>query len=114
MPNEGTSIFNNRIYTILKYITQIVLPAIGALYFGLGSLWNFPEIDKVVGSISIICVFIGTLLGISSAQYNKNKFDGHIEVSETDGGGKSFLLVLKDGPEVLDTKQTALFKIQNT
>lgn len=62
---------SNRTYDILKWIAQIVLPALGALYFGLASIWGFPAADKVVGTITVIDTFIGVILGISTAQYNK-------------------------------------------
>jgi hypothetical protein len=64
-------IFDDRVYDILKYIALIVLPAIGALYFGLAKIWGFPFGEEIVGTITIIDTFLGTLLGISTSQYNK-------------------------------------------
>lgn len=63
---------NNKVYDILKWIVMIVLPAISALYVGLGSIWGWLYIEQVAGSISCVTVFLGALLGISTAQYNKN------------------------------------------
>ena len=65
-------LFDNKVYDILKYIALIVLPAIGALYFGLAKIWGFPFGEEIVGTITIIDTFLGTLLGISTNQYNKN------------------------------------------
>lgn len=62
---------NNKTYDILKYIAQIVLPALGTLYFALAGLWNFPYVEQVVGTISAVDTFLGVLLGISSNNYNK-------------------------------------------
>lgn len=64
---------NNKTYDILKYIAQIVLPALGTLYFALAGLWNFPYVEQVVGTISAVDTFLGVLLGISSNNYNKKK-----------------------------------------
>lgn len=64
-------VFNNKAYDILKWIAQIVLPAIGALYFGLSQIWGFPYGEEIVGTITLMDVFLGTLLGISSSGYNK-------------------------------------------
>ncbi len=64
---------NNKVYDVLKYIAQIVLPALGTLYFALAGLWNFPYVEQVVGTISAVDTFLGVLLGISSNNYNKNK-----------------------------------------
>jgi len=61
----------NRVYDILKYIAQIVLPALGTLYFALAKIWNFPYGAEVVGTISAVDAFLGALLKISSDQYSK-------------------------------------------
>lgn len=61
----------NKLYDILKYIALIALPALGALYFGLAGIWGLPYGEQVVGTISVIDAFLGTLLGISTVKYNK-------------------------------------------
>lgn len=62
---------SNRTYDVLKWIAQILLPAIGTLYFALASIWNLPYGEAIVGTITAIDTFLGCLLGISSANYNK-------------------------------------------
>ena len=62
---------SNKAYDVLKFIAQIVLPAIATLYFALASIWNFPYAEQIVGTISAIDAFLGALLGISTANYNK-------------------------------------------
>lgn len=61
----------NKVYDILKWIAQILLPAIATLYFALAKIWNFPCPAEVVGTISAVDVFLGTVLKISTAEYNK-------------------------------------------
>lgn len=63
---------SNKMYDILKYIALIVLPACGALYFGLAQIWGLPHGEQVVGTITTLDTFLGALLGISTARYNKN------------------------------------------
>ena len=62
---------NNQTYDVLKYIAQIVLPALGTLYFALSQIWGLPYGEEIVGTITAIDAFMGALLGISSAQYYK-------------------------------------------
>ena len=62
---------SNKTYDILKWITQYMLPAIGTLYFALAGIWGFPYGEQIVGTITAIDTFLGVVLGISSAQYNK-------------------------------------------
>jgi hypothetical protein len=64
---------SNKAYDILKFIAQIVLPALGTLYFALASIWGFPYGEQIVGTITAVDAFLGALLGISTVQYNNNK-----------------------------------------
>lgn len=64
---------SNKVYDILKWIALILLPALGTLYFALAGIWSFPYAEEVVGSITAVDTFLGVLLGISSANYNKTE-----------------------------------------
>lgn len=74
-------VLKNSTYDILKYICQIVLPAIGTLYFALAQIWGFPYAEQIVGTITAIDTFLGAILMISSASYNKSKNDVEKEIS---------------------------------
>lgn len=65
----------NKTYDVLKYIAQIVLPALGTLYAALAPLWNLPYAEAIVGTIVAIDAFLGALLGLSSANYYKKGKD---------------------------------------
>lgn len=62
---------SNNAYDILKWIAQILLPALGTLYFALSKIWGLPYSTEVVGTIAAVDTFLGALLGISNAEYNK-------------------------------------------
>lgn len=62
---------SNKTYDILKYIAQIVIPALATLYFALSKIWGLPYGEEIVGTLSAIDIFLGTLLRISTSQYNK-------------------------------------------
>lgn len=62
---------SNKVYDVLKWITTVILPAIGTLYFALAGIWGFPYADQIVGTITAVVTFLGIALGISSAQYKK-------------------------------------------
>ena len=67
---------SNRAYDILKAIAMIWLPAIGSLYFGLADIWHLPLAQEIVGTITVIDTFLGAILGISTANYNKDLIVG--------------------------------------
>ena len=62
---------SNKTYDVLKFITQIVLPATGTLYFTLAGIWGFPYGEQIVGTIVAVETFLGIVLKISNDQYKK-------------------------------------------
>ena len=64
---------SNKVYDVLKWIAQYLLPALGTLYFALSTIWGFPYGEQVVGTITAIDAFLGAILGISSTTYYKNE-----------------------------------------
>ena len=62
---------SNKTYDILKYITQIVLPALATLYLALAKIWNLPYGEEISGSIMATDTFLGVVLRISSENYKK-------------------------------------------
>lgn len=65
--------FNDKVYDILKWVAQFLLPALGTLYFALASIWGFPYGEQVVGTITAVDTFLGVILGISSVAYYKDE-----------------------------------------
>lgn len=64
---------SNKVYDVLKWIAQILLPSLGTLYFALAGIWGFPYGEQIIGTITAVDVFLGVILGISSANYNRGK-----------------------------------------
>ena len=64
---------SNKMYDLLKWIAMYFLPALGTLYFALAGIWGLPYGEEIVGSITAVDTFLGVILGISTAKYNKIK-----------------------------------------
>lgn len=62
---------SNKTYDICKWITQYLLPALATLYFAVAQIWGLPYGEQIVGTITAVDTFLGVLLGISTANYNK-------------------------------------------
>ena len=62
---------SNTAYDIMKYLTIIVLPAFGALYAGLSQIWQLPYAAEIPATVTVVCTFLGAVLCISTAEYNK-------------------------------------------
>lgn len=64
---------SNKLYDVLKWVAQILLPALATMYFGLARIWSLPYAEQIVGTLTVIDAFLGVLLGISSASYYKEQ-----------------------------------------
>lgn len=67
---------SNKVYDVLKFIAQIVLPAIATLYVTLAGIWGLPFSEQIGGTVMAIDTFLGAVLMISSNNYNKTKKEG--------------------------------------
>lgn len=63
----------NSWYDALKWIVMIAIPALTTAYVGLSGIWGWPYAEEVAKTSAVVCVLLGALLGISTAQYNKTE-----------------------------------------
>lgn len=64
-------IIPNNVYDILKWCVMVAIPAFTTCYVTLDSIFMWGYGDTVAKVSVAICTLLGTLLGISSAQYYK-------------------------------------------
>lgn len=60
----------NETYDFIKWLVVIVSPALIVLLTGLGELYGF-ETTVLTGTIALVTAFVGTILQISTKNYNK-------------------------------------------
>jgi hypothetical protein len=99
-----------KLYDVLKWMAQVVFPALGTLYVALAALWGLPAPQAVAGTILAIDTFLGVLLGISQVAYANATTGGKIHVDNT-GEKTTFNLVLDTEPEDLLDKKEVRFKV---
>lgn len=107
---------NDKVYNFLKWLVVICLPATGAAYFSLSDLWDLPKAFEVVGTITVIQTFMGTLVGISSYNYNKTT-EHHAGVithtgNDIDTGIPDLQLTVQKDPRELVENKRVVFDIQ--
>lgn len=61
--------FNNKVYSILKWVALIALPALATLIVSIGDIWGIPYKSEISLTITAINTFLGVLIGISTASY---------------------------------------------
>lgn len=63
---------SNKAYDILKWLVLICIPACTTFYVVLDKTfgWGYAEIVTTISAA--VCTLIGSLIGISTAEYNKD------------------------------------------
>ena len=64
---------NNKSYEIMKWITMIALPAISVFIGAVGVELGISDTDTLVTILNAITVLMGSLIGVSTLNYNKDK-----------------------------------------
>jgi hypothetical protein len=111
-------VLNDKVYNVLKWLVQIVLPAAGTLYFALAGYWDLPKPEEVVGTIVAVTAFLGAILGISAQGYKKSdaRFDGELTVlsADVDESGQEVLnLAFNADPSVLKDRNEVSFRVNH-
>lgn len=63
---------SNKLYDVLKWVALIVLDAVGIFYQEIAGIWSLPFGDEVLKTCVALSIFIGALIGVSSAKYKKD------------------------------------------
>ena len=62
---------SNKVYDVLKFIAQIVLPALATFYVTIAGIWGLPLGDEISRTIMAVDTLLGAILMITSHSYNK-------------------------------------------
>lgn len=63
---------NEKLYTFLKWVALVALPALAALILGIGVVLNWDGAKEVAAVVTLVDTFLGALLGKSSSNFAKN------------------------------------------
>lgn len=62
---------SNKTYDTLKWVAQILIPAFITLYGTVALAIGLPHTDIVITILGAVDAFLGTILGISTSNYNQ-------------------------------------------
>ena len=62
---------SDEVYDFLKWFTVLLLPASATLYTALAAKWGLPYAEQIPATILAVQTFLGTILCISTVNYNK-------------------------------------------
>lgn len=63
----------SHVYDILKWLVLIVIPALTTFYAVIDNLFGYGYAEIVTTISAALCTCIGAIIGISTAQYNKDR-----------------------------------------
>lgn len=111
-PPDAKTLLSNKVYDGLKWVSLVLLPALGTAYFALAQLLELPYGLQVVGVIAIVDTLLGTILQKSTRQYNDSdaKYDGAVVISPNLETGNSDLNV-RMNPQALATKKEIVVRV---
>ena len=90
----------NKVYDILRYVSNYVLPGLGTLYFALAQIWGFPYGQQIVGSITAVVTFLNVLLGASTVTYNQQNEIARLTTENLQLKGQLQIAQLPDEEEI--------------
>lgn len=64
-------IMSNKLYDALRFVAELLLPALATLYAALAGIWNLPYAEAIVGTIAAIDTFLGAFIAWSKSKYDK-------------------------------------------
>lgn len=63
----------DKVYDVLKWLALVFFNAVGVLYKTVALIWNLPYGEEVLGTCAAIALFLGAIIGVSTASYYKDK-----------------------------------------
>ena len=64
-------LMSDKMYNIMKWIVQYILPGLAVLYAIIAGATGLPYAEIVLAVVMAVDWFLGIILGISTKQYNK-------------------------------------------
>ena len=61
----------DRVYDTLKWLVLVVIPSVTTLYAVCDKIFNIGYAETVTTLSAALCTCIGAIIGISTAQFNK-------------------------------------------
>lgn len=76
---------NNKSYDVLKWLTMIALPAISVFIKTVGTEIGISDPETVVLILNASTVLLGSLIGVSTLQYNSKQTEKNKVEEDIDG-----------------------------
>lgn len=108
--DSPTLVLSPAVYDKLRLTVQVLLPALATLYFALGGVWDWSNVEGIVATITALTTFLGLILAASRKRYMNSdaRFDGVVQPTVDGGGLKAASLEVSGDPEHILANQSEL------
>lgn len=72
------------LYELLKWLCVIFLPALSTAYSALAGIWSLPYAEQIPSTITVISLFLGAIIGVSSVAYSRIQSGGEQNLERSD------------------------------
>lgn len=63
---------NDKVYDVMKWLVLIFIPAATTFYVVLDKAFGWGNAEVITTVSAAACTFLGAILGVSTAEYNKD------------------------------------------
>lgn len=106
--------WTDKVYNVLKFFVQIILPALATLYTVLSAIWGLPDVKEVVATLGAVATFLGVTLHISSGNFAATGADAIGTISVAPNGNGSVLALHIDPHDVVGKDSITLQVVDPT
>lgn len=63
---------SNKTYDFIRFLAEIAISAVGALYYAIASIWGLPYGDQIVATCAALSTFLGIFTEWQRYKYNNS------------------------------------------
>lgn len=67
---------SNKAFDIIRFLSEVAISAVGALYYALAEIWGLPYGEAVVATCAALSSFLGIFTAWKRMKYNKEENNG--------------------------------------
>ena len=103
----------NTTFDGLKFVALVLLPGLGAAYFGLAAIWGLPNAEEVVGTVTVVDTFLGLIIKWQGDRYKKSGMneDGDLVIDGSDPEVDRYSLNINTPIERIAEMDTLVLKV---
>lgn len=61
---------SNKLFDIIRFLCEVLVPGIGTLYFAIAKIWNLPYGQEITGTCAALATFLGLFIAWRRTSYN--------------------------------------------